>query len=102
MAASRYLVGRPLLINAGDIIDGTVTVSDAFGVYVDCNGVEYFIPLHELSWNRLKHATDVVARLAILAPKGEFIRNKTRGVIHRCSRWVLSFGVSTRKRPTGC
>lgn len=50
-----------LLANSGDIIDGTVTVSETFGAYVDCDGTEYFIPLHELGWTPLTHATDVVA-----------------------------------------
>jgi ribosomal protein S1 len=46
--------------NAGDIIEGTVTASESFGAYVECDGQQYFIPLHELSWTVLTHASDAL------------------------------------------
>lgn len=54
-------IGRSCLIGISDIIEGVVTVADTYGAYAVNSDVDYFIPLHELSWDRLTAATDVVA-----------------------------------------
>ncbi|MDF1663371.1 MAG: S1 RNA-binding domain-containing protein [Planctomycetota bacterium] len=48
------------MIKVDDIIEGTVTIAESFGAYVDCDGIQFLIPLHELSWIPLVAATDVV------------------------------------------
>lgn len=48
-------------INEGDVIDGTVQRLTNFGAFVDIGGVDGLIHISELSWNRVKHPSDVVS-----------------------------------------
>ncbi|MCD1147132.1 bifunctional 4-hydroxy-3-methylbut-2-enyl diphosphate reductase/30S ribosomal protein S1 [Peptoniphilus sp. KCTC 25270] len=48
-------------INEGDLIDGTVQRLTNFGAFVDIGGVDGLIHISELSWNRVKHPSDVVS-----------------------------------------
>ncbi|WP_138159760.1 bifunctional 4-hydroxy-3-methylbut-2-enyl diphosphate reductase/30S ribosomal protein S1 [Peptoniphilus catoniae] len=45
----------------GDVIEGTVQRLTNFGAFVDVGGVDGLIHISELSWNRVKHPSDVVA-----------------------------------------
>ncbi|NLY20614.1 MAG: bifunctional 4-hydroxy-3-methylbut-2-enyl diphosphate reductase/30S ribosomal protein S1 [Tissierellia bacterium] len=44
----------------GDVIEGTVQRLTNFGAFVDIGGVDGLIHISELSWNRVKHPSDVV------------------------------------------
>ncbi|MGI5949668.1 bifunctional 4-hydroxy-3-methylbut-2-enyl diphosphate reductase/30S ribosomal protein S1 [Peptoniphilus sp.] len=48
-------------IHEGDIIEGTVQRITNFGAFVDVGGVDGLIHISELSWNRVKHPSDVVS-----------------------------------------
>ena len=48
-------------LKEGDIIEGTVQRLTNFGAFVDVGGVDGLIHISELSWNRVKHPSDVVA-----------------------------------------
>lgn len=48
-------------LQEGDIIEGTVQRLTNFGAFVDVGGVDGLIHISELSWNRVKHPSDVVA-----------------------------------------
>ena len=48
-------------IHEGDIIEGTVQRLTNFGAFVDVGGVDGLIHISELSWNRVKHPSDVVS-----------------------------------------
>lgn len=47
-------------IQVGDIIEGTVQRLTNFGAFVDIGGIDGLIHISELSWNRVKHPSDVV------------------------------------------
>lgn len=47
-------------LHEGDIIEGTVQRLTNFGAFVDVGGVDGLIHISELSWNRVKHPSDVV------------------------------------------
>ena len=44
----------------GDLIEGVVQRLTNFGAFVDIGGVDGLIHISELSWNRVKHPSDVV------------------------------------------
>lgn len=46
----------------GDIVEGRVTNLCDFGAFVDLGGVEGLIHISELSWGRVGHPSDVLAR----------------------------------------
>ncbi|WP_019106929.1 bifunctional 4-hydroxy-3-methylbut-2-enyl diphosphate reductase/30S ribosomal protein S1 [Peptoniphilus senegalensis] len=48
-------------LHEGDIIEGTVQRLTNFGAFVDVGGVDGLIHISELSWNRVKHPSDVVS-----------------------------------------
>ncbi|MDU7115648.1 MAG: 4-hydroxy-3-methylbut-2-enyl diphosphate reductase, partial [Peptoniphilus harei] len=48
-------------LKEGDVIEGTVQRLTNFGAFVDVGGVDGLIHISELSWNRVKHPSDVVA-----------------------------------------
>ncbi|WP_328585309.1 S1 RNA-binding domain-containing protein [Peptoniphilus porci] len=48
-------------LKEGDIIEGTVQRLTNFGAFVDVGGVDGLIHISELSWNRVKHPSDVVS-----------------------------------------
>lgn len=48
-------------LHEGDVIEGTVQRLTNFGAFVDVGGVDGLIHISELSWNRVKHPSDVVS-----------------------------------------
>ena len=46
---------------AGDVVDGTVKSITDYGVFVDLGGVDGLVRRMDLSWNRIKHPSDVVS-----------------------------------------
>lgn len=47
-------------IAVGDIYEGVVRNITDFGAFVDIGGVDGLVHISELSWNRIKHASEVV------------------------------------------
>ena len=47
-------------IQVGDIYDGVVRNLTDFGAFVDIGGVDGLVHISELSWNRIKHPSEVV------------------------------------------
>ncbi|MBL7574956.1 4-hydroxy-3-methylbut-2-enyl diphosphate reductase [Peptoniphilus asaccharolyticus DSM 20463] len=47
-------------LKVGDVVEGTVQRLTNFGAFVDVGGVDGLIHISELSWNRVKHPSDVV------------------------------------------
>ncbi len=47
-------------IEVGQVIKGTVKRLADFGVFVDIGGIDGLIHISELSWNRIKHPSEVV------------------------------------------
>ncbi|MDR3091734.1 MAG: 30S ribosomal protein S1 [Clostridiales bacterium] len=56
-AAKEEIFGK---IEAGSQIEGVVSRVTDFGAFVDLGGVDGLIHISELSWGRVKHASDVV------------------------------------------
>ncbi len=48
-------------LNAGSIIEGTVTNLCDFGAFIDLGGVEGLIHISELSWGRVSHPRDILS-----------------------------------------
>lgn len=48
-------------IAVGDIYEGVVRNLTDFGAFVDIGGVDGLVHISELSWNRIKHASEVVS-----------------------------------------
>jgi len=67
----------------GDVCDGTVTNLTTFGAFVDLGGVEGLIHVSELSWDRVRHPSDV------LSP-GQAVRIYVLGVNAEEGRVALS------------
>ncbi|QSX06784.1 S1 RNA-binding domain-containing protein [Sedimentibacter sp. zth1] len=44
----------------GEIYEGTVKNLQAYGAFVDINGVDGLLHINEISWNRIKHPSEVV------------------------------------------
>jgi small subunit ribosomal protein S1 len=47
-------------LQPGDVCQGTVTNLTTFGAFVDLGGVEGLIHISELSWDRVRHPSDVL------------------------------------------
>ncbi|MFC2037899.1 S1 RNA-binding domain-containing protein, partial [Chloroflexota bacterium] len=47
-------------LQPGDVLTGTVTNLTTFGAFVDLGGVEGLIHISELSWERVRHPSDVI------------------------------------------
>lgn len=47
-------------IHVGDVIEGTVQRLTNFGAFVDIGGIDGLIHISQLSWQRVKHPSDVV------------------------------------------
>jgi small subunit ribosomal protein S1 len=45
----------------GDVCEGTVTNLTTFGAFVDLGGVEGLIHVSELSWDRVRHPSDILS-----------------------------------------
>ncbi len=48
-------------IAVGDIYEGVVRNLTDFGAFVDIGGVDGLVHISELSWNRIKHASEVIS-----------------------------------------
>ncbi len=48
-------------IEVGQVISGTVKTLTSYGAFVDLGGVDGMVHVSELSWNRIKHPSEVVA-----------------------------------------
>jgi small subunit ribosomal protein S1 len=48
-------------LKAGDVCQGAVTNLTTFGAFVDLGGVEGLIHISELSWERVRHPSDVLS-----------------------------------------
>ncbi len=70
-------------LEAGQIREGTVTKLMDFGAFVDLGGVEGLIHISKLSWNRVKHPSEVVE-------VGEKVRVKVEKVDADANRISLS------------
>jgi small subunit ribosomal protein S1 len=62
-AQSSFRAPATILSNLvpGDICEGTVTNLTTFGAFVDLGGVEGLIHVSELSWDRVRHPSDVLS-----------------------------------------
>jgi small subunit ribosomal protein S1 len=67
----------------GDVCEGSVTNLTTFGAFVDLGGVEGLIHVSELSWDRVRHPSDV------LSP-GQHVRVHVLGVNAEEGRVALS------------
>jgi small subunit ribosomal protein S1 len=47
-------------LHPGDVCQGTVTNLTTFGAFVDLGGIEGLIHISELSWDRVRHPSDVL------------------------------------------
>ena len=48
-------------LNVDDVLEGEVVRIADFGVFVDINGIDGLLPISEISWDRIKHPSDVVS-----------------------------------------
>ena len=77
-------------IQEGDIIEGTVQRLTNFGAFVDIGGVDGLIHVSELSWNRVKHPSEVVKA-------GETVKVQVLGVDKEKNRIALGLKQTTKK-----
>ncbi len=47
-------------IKEGEIYDGTVKNLQEYGAFVDINGIDGLLHINEISWNRIKHPSEVL------------------------------------------
>lgn len=47
-------------IKEGEIYDGTVKNLQDYGAFVDINGIDGLLHINEISWNRIKHPSEVL------------------------------------------
>lgn len=78
-------------LHEGDVITGVVQRLTNFGAFVDIGGVDGLIHISELSWNRVKHPSDVVK-------PGQEVEVKVLNVDEEKSRIALGLKQTT-KRP---
>ncbi len=48
-------------LNVDDVIEGEVVRIADFGVFVDINGIDGLLPISEISWDRIKHPSEIVS-----------------------------------------
>ncbi|CDZ74463.1 putative 4-hydroxy-3-methylbut-2-enyl diphosphate reductase [Peptoniphilus sp. ING2-D1G] len=77
-------------LKVGDIIEGTVQRLTNFGAFVDVGGVDGLIHISELSWNRVKHPSDVVS-------PGQKVEVKVLNVDEEKNRIALGLKQTTKK-----
>lgn len=77
-------------LHEGDIIEGTVQRLTNFGAFIDLGGVDGLIHISELSWNRVKHPSDVVS-------PGETVKVKVLSVDEEKNRIALGLKQTTKK-----
>ncbi|MBC8351473.1 MAG: S1 RNA-binding domain-containing protein [Planctomycetes bacterium] len=71
-------------ISAGDIRDGVVSNVKDFGCFVDLGGVDGMIHISQLSWERVKHPSDVVQ-------VGQKVRVKVEKINQQTGKISLSY-----------
>lgn len=47
-------------LEEGTVVEGEVVKVTDFGVFVDINGIDGLLPLSEITWQRIKHPSDVL------------------------------------------
>ena len=52
------VAGKPYLTNV--VVKGEVVRIADFGAFVDINGIDGLLPISEISWQRIKHPSDVI------------------------------------------
>ena len=77
-------------LHEGDIIEGTVQRLTNFGAFVDVGGVDGLIHISELSWNRVKHPSDVVT-------PGQSVKVQVLNVDESKNRIALGLKQTTQK-----
>ncbi|MBU5669165.1 bifunctional 4-hydroxy-3-methylbut-2-enyl diphosphate reductase/30S ribosomal protein S1 [Peptoniphilus sp. MSJ-1] len=77
-------------LQEGDVIEGTVQRLTNFGAFVDVGGVDGLIHISELSWNRVKHPSDVVS-------PGETVKVQVLNVDKDKNRIALGLKQTTEK-----
>jgi len=66
-------------LNEGDLITGTVISMKDFGVFVDLNGCEGFIPISELAWGRIENPSELLKaddRIKVAVKRLDWENNK--------------------------
>ncbi len=71
-------------INPGDTLDGTVRSVKDFGAFVDLGGLEGLIHVSKLSWERIKHPSEVIQ-------EGQKVRVKVEKVDKQTGKLSLSY-----------
>ncbi|MDA1054139.1 MAG: S1 RNA-binding domain-containing protein [Planctomycetota bacterium] len=71
-------------LSAGDIRDGVVSNVKDFGCFVDLGGVDGMIHISQLSWERVKHPSDVVQ-------VGQKVRVKVEKINEQTGKISLSY-----------
>jgi small subunit ribosomal protein S1 len=70
-------------LQAGDVVEGTITNLCDFGAFVDLGGLEGLVHISELSWGRVGHPENILAR-------GQTLRAYVLGVDQDAGRIALS------------
>ena len=70
-------------LEEGQIVSGNVVRITDFGAFVDINGIDGLLPISEISWQRIKHPSDVIKL-------GDTIEVKIIKIDHELKRISLS------------
>ena len=71
-------------IKEGEIYDGTVKNLQDYGAFVDVNGVDGLLHINEISWNRIKHPSEILK-------VGDKIKVKVRSIDLEKKKLSLSY-----------
>ena len=52
---------REQVLEVGSVVKGEVVRIADFGAFIDINGVDGLLPISEISWQRIKHPSDVIS-----------------------------------------
>ncbi len=70
-------------LEEGQVVSGNVVRITDFGAFVDINGIDGLLPISEISWQRIKHPSDVITL-------GDTIEVKIIKIDHELKRISLS------------
>ena len=70
-------------LEEGQVVKGNVVRITDFGAFVDINGIDGLLPISEISWQRIKHPSDVITL-------GDTIEVKIIKIDHELKRISLS------------
>ena len=70
-------------LEEGQVVSGNVVRISDFGAFVDINGIDGLLPISEISWQRIKHPSDVLTL-------GDTIEVKIIKIDHELKRISLS------------